>query len=300
MWRFVQVSDPHLGSQTDGEWNNRFLCTMMPSVIRCLRRDLARLKPDFILATGDINSHLTRDAMFAARDLMDSLELPYYPAVGNHDSALIESREWFLEAFQARLPIDDTVYSFTHKGLHFCVLDPWWKWSDGSLCPCSEKHAVKNINKTVGDSRWALPPNQLAWLDDDLSDHAEFPAVVALHYPLIPIPDRLMRPELRDAGHLCNGDLVLEVLQRHPNVKAVLCGHVHMHFIEPDQGFTHIVTGSMPEYPCEYREIQVFDDRMEVYTMPLSDGSFAQRSLIPGKDWTKGTPTDRSVVIPLK
>ena len=82
MWRFVQISDQHLGSQIDGQWNNRFLCSMMPDVIRCLKRDLTGLQPEFILATGDLSSQQTRDAMFAARDLLDSLGFPYYPMGG--------------------------------------------------------------------------------------------------------------------------------------------------------------------------------------------------------------------------
>ena len=97
MWRFVQLTDPHLASRRDGEWNNGFLCTMMPDVMACLRRDLAALAPEFILATGDICSHQTRAAMFEARDLMESLGIPYYPMGGNHDFVLEDSRDWFVE-----------------------------------------------------------------------------------------------------------------------------------------------------------------------------------------------------------
>jgi len=299
MWRFVQVSDPHLGSETDGQWNNRFLCTMMPEVMGCLRNDLAELDPEFILATGDIVSKQTRDAMFAARDLMDSLGFPYYPMGGNHDFVLDDSRDWFLEAFQAHLPDHDTVYSFTHKNLHFCVLDPWWKWSDGTLCPFSEASVASRLNKSLEGARWAVPPHQFAWLEDDLARHSGDPTIVATHYPAIAIPDRLLRPQIKDAGHLDNGGLLVELLERSPQVKAVFSGHVHMHFVERGRTLTHLVTGALPEFPSEYRDIQVHDDRLEVFTCELSDKSFAQRSLIPGKDWTAGQPGDRTATIPL-
>lgn len=299
MWRFLQVSDPHLGSQTDGVWNNGFICTMMPEVMGCLRRDVAKFAPDFILATGDIASQQTRDAMFAARDLMDSLGYPYYPMGGNHDFVLEESRSWFIEAFQKHLPDKDTVYSYSHKGLHFCVLDPWWKWSDDTLCPFSERAVAARMEKSLQGARWALPPHQLAWLEHDLENHRDGPVVIALHYPAIPIPERLARPGLKDAGHLDNGGLFLELLAGFPQVKAVFAGHVHMHIIERVGEITHVITGALPEYPTEYREIQVHDDRLEVFTHPLSDSSFAQRSLIPGKDYTAGQPCDREAVIPL-
>lgn len=300
MWRFVQISDPHLGSLVDGEWNNRFLCTMMPDVVSCLRRDLARLKPDFLLVTGDISSQNTRDAMFAARDLVDSLGYPYYPMGGNHDFVLEESRQWFIEAFGAQLVDGDTVYSFTHKNLHGCVLDPWWQWSDGGLVPFSEKTVNNNINTMTCGARWAVPPHQLAWLEEDLASHPALPTIVAVHYPAIPIPERMKRPGIKDAGHLSNGALLIELLQRHPQVKAIFAGHIHMHCIEHINGLTHVITGALPEYPIEYRDIQVYPGRIEIHTCPLSDASFATRSLIPGKEWTAGMNGDRQTTIPLK
>ncbi len=299
MWRFVHLTDTHLASTVDGEWNNRFLCTMMPDVISCLRRDLDKIKPDFLLVTGDIASQHTRDAVFAARDLVDSLGIPYYPLGGNHDFVVEESREWFIEAYSARLPERDTVYSFTHKGLHFCILDPWWKWRDDSVCPISEKSVEAALDVSVRGARWALPPHQLAWIEDDLEANKGLPTIVAMHPPLIPIPKRMHRPGFKDAGHLDNASLTLEILRRYPQVKAAISGHVHMHFIERRGGITHIATGAMPEYPCEYREIQVYEDRMELLTHGLSETAFATRSLIGGKEWTAGEPQDRTATIPL-
>jgi 3',5'-cyclic AMP phosphodiesterase CpdA len=300
LWRFVQITDPHLGSEMDGEWNNGFLCTMMPDVMRCLRKDLAGLNPEFILATGDISSHQTRDAMFAARDLMDSLGFPYYPMGGNHDFVLEDSRKWFLEAFHAQLPVKNTYYSFDHNDMHFAVLDPWWKWHDDTLHLISEPKMVEKQKTDVRGARWEVPQDQLDWLDEDLKANADKVCIVSSHYPAVDIPDRLQQPGLRNSGALDNGEALSEVLRGHPQVKILFSGHMHMHIIEQDTTFTHIVTGALPEYPTEYRDIQVFEDRLEVSTVGLSDPSFAARSLIPGKEFTSGQRCDRSVTIPLR
>ena len=297
MWRFVQVSDTHLGSQRDGRWNNLFVCSMMPDVIRCLKRDLAALQPEFILATGDISSNQTRDGMFAARDLMDSLGFPYYPMGGNHDFVYPESRDWFREAFHAHLPTGQTYYSFDHKNLHFALLDPWWVWSDGKLSEVCERAVARSQEADLVGTGWAVPEEQLEWLDKDLAAHASTVTIVATHYPAIPIPDRLRRPEMKDGGYLSNGDELIRLLGRHPQVKAVVAGHVHMHFIERVNGLTHVTTGALPEYPTEYRDIQVHDDRLEIVTKGLSDTSFAGRSLTSGNDWTAGQPQDRTATI---
>jgi len=299
MWRFVQISDPHLGSHVDGRWNNGFICTMMPDVMRCLRRDLRETKPDFILATGDLASQPTRDAVFAARDLMDWLGHRYYPMGGNHDFVVEQSRAWFREAYHAQLPGGRTYYSFSHKGLHFVVLDPMWLWGDGSLNPVPQRGSKVTMESGEAHGRWALPIEQLAWLDADLGVHEAQPAIVACHYPAIGIPERLARPGIADAGHLKNGDELLKVLRGHRNVCAVFSGHLHMNVIEVIDGVTHVVTAALPEYPTEYREIAVHDDRMEITTRGLSDPSFAARSLIESNTWTAGDPQDRSMTIPL-
>ena len=299
MWRFVQITDPHLGSHTDGRWNNSVICSMMPDVMRCLRRDLRELRPEFILATGDLGTGTTRDGVFSGRDLMDWLGYPYYPMGGNHDFAAEESRKWFREAYHARLPGGRTYYSFSQHGIHFAVIDPLWLWPDGALQP-----APDTTTKLVAESgdehgRWAVPVEQLAWLDADLRVHEGQPAIVACHQPAIGIPGRLRRSGIADGGHLENGGDLIAILRRHENVRAMFCGHLHMHIVEAINGVTHVITGALPEYPTEYREIAVHEDRLEVTTRGLSDPSFAARSLIEGNEWTAGEAQDRSATISL-
>ncbi|HDP34234.1 MAG TPA: hypothetical protein ENN29_03890 [Candidatus Hydrogenedentes bacterium] len=300
MWRFVQISDPHLASKRNGVWNNRFLCSMMPGVMECLRSDLARLNPDFILVTGDIVSHRTRKSVFDARDMLDSLGIPYYPMGGNHDFYDMASRAWFLEAYESHLPTPNTVYTFVHKKMRFCVLDPWWVWNDGALMPFPDPDAAKRQETDLRDTRWALPPEQFVWLESVLDAFPKFPTCLAFHYPALPVPGRLRRPDYNDAGTLENGELLVGVLSKYPHVKAIFSGHVHTNAINRRNGVVQIATSALPEYPVEYREIRVYSDRMEVRTHGLSDPSFAEKSLIPGKDYTVGEQQDREATIPLK
>lgn len=300
MWRFVHLSDPHLASERDGEWNNRFLCSMMPEVMACLARDLRKIAPDFILATGDIASQQTREAMLSARDLMDSLGFPYYPMGGNHDFVLPDSRAWFLEAFAHQLPAEATYYAFEHKNLRFLVLDPWWLWSDGTLSQISERTVAARMDRDLKGARWVVPPDQLAWLEAELQQKPEMPVLIAVHFPVLRIPDRLRRPDLRDGGCLENGDQFLDLLAEYPQVRAIFSGHVHLHFMEAQKGITQVVTGALPEYPVEYRVVEVHDDYLGISTHGLSDGEFARRSLIAEKHWTRGESQDRQAVVRLR
>ena len=151
----------------------------------------------------------------------------------------------------------------------------------------------------MNGARWSVPDEQLDWLDASLARHSSRPAIIACHYPAVPIPNRLKRPGMKDGGCLSNGDALLKVVERHPHVTCLFSGHVHTHFIERVNGITQVTTGAMPEYPTEFREVRVYDDRLEVSTHGLSDPSFAARSLIPGHGWTGGQTVDRTAVIPL-
>ncbi len=300
MWRFVHLSDLHLASDRDGEWNNRFLCTMMRDVMTCLRTDLRTVKPDFLLITGDVVSTQTREAMFSARWLLDRTGVPYYPMGGNHDFVLPESRAWFLEAFGDILPEQNTYYTFVHKGLRFCAMDPWWRWPDGNLRPDAPQTAIDTMDESLRGLYWALPEAQLSWLDAVLSGDPATPAVVAMHYPAVPAPARLRKPDFRDGGVLENGNELMALFAKHPQVRAVFAGHTHANFIETTGTVTHVTTAGMPEFPVEYRVVEVHEDHMNVETRGLSDPAFARRSLIPGHGYTSGTPGDRTVVIPLR
>ncbi len=298
MWRFVHITDPHLASKRDGVWNNRFLCSMVPEVMTCLGRDLAQLMPDFMLVTGDIVSCRTRAAVFQARDALDSLGAPYYPMGGNHDHYSMEARAWFLEAYAKHLPTANTVYSFVHKNLRFCVLDPWWVWDDEALMPFASSEAARRQDSNLCGMRWALPPEQFVWLESVLNAFPDLPTCLAFHYPAMAVPERFWREEYKDAGALENGSLLVETVLKYPHVKAVFAGHLHSNIIVQQEGLYQIVTSALAEYPVEYREVQVYDDRMEIHTRALSDPSFAERSRIPGHEFTRGTEEDRTAVIP--
>lgn len=297
MWRFVHITDPHLASTRDGVWNNRFLCSMMPEVVACLRDDLKNIAPDFLIVSGDIVSHDTRDAVMEARDMVESLGFPYFPLGGNHDLYSHESRSWFLEAYAHRLPDGKSWYRFSHKDVGFFALDSWWVHRDGTLSPEADTGAAEQQQNNLNNMRWALPDEQIAWLEEELAAAEEESLCVVSHYPLLPVPERFRKEDFKNAGSLENGESIARKIARSPRVKLVLSGHVHVNSVQCYEGVYHVTTSSLPEYPVEYRVIEVHEDRWEIASQTLSDPSFAQRSLIPGHDYTAGQPEDRKLSI---
>lgn len=290
MWRFIQLSDPHLGNQVHSARNGRLESSLIPEVVSCLREDLAELQPDFLLVTGDIARADSRDAVFAARDLMDSLGTAYYPMGGSSDFRNEQARQWFTEAFGAHLPDSQTCYSFTHKDIHVCVLDPWWLWNDGRLMPFSDGSAAAPL--------WSIPPEQFDWLETDLREHAKEATVIAVHPPAILPQHEAIRESLARYGILRNAELLVQRLASHAQVKLLLSGNVHAHYIARKHGLTQVVTGSLTEYPVEFRDIHVHEDRLEIQTRGLSNAGYASQSQLRAMEWTRGLEDDRCAVIP--
>ncbi len=228
--------------------------------------------------------------------MLESLDVPYYPVGGNHDFYCMESRAWFLEAYAHRLPTPNTVYSFTHKGLRFCVLDPWWVWRDGALMPIAEPDVAKKQEIKLRDTRWALPPEQFVWLESVLNAFPEQPTCVATHYPVVSLPEYFYQSDYNFAGALENGEMLADVLSKYPQVKVIFSGHVHTNAISKGNGILHISTSALPEYPVEFREVLVYKNRIEIKTHGLSNPSYAQRSLIQSHEYTAGREADRVAV----
>ncbi len=295
MWRFIHLTDTHLGGDRDDDGFHRIIRTFMPDAIACLRRDLRRITPDFVLITGDIAAAQHRDAYFAARDLLDSFSVPYYPLAGNCDHAHEEGRRCFNEAFLPHLPGGDTHFTFTHKGLRFIALDPWWVRPDGSLAP----HRVRPDSPL----RWAVPPAQRQWLQETLASDPSTPTVVACHYPLAE-PESPPETEAPHRGGLEQPDALLDILSVHPQVRLYLCGHAHRHHIQPLGGESsrvrQVITAAFCEYPVEFRVIEVGETHLELTTAGLSTPRFAEESFVEANRWTAGGDEHRSLRVALQ
>jgi 3',5'-cyclic AMP phosphodiesterase CpdA len=74
-----------------------------------------------------------------------------------------------------------------------------------------------------GEDGGLLTDETLAWLDDNLRDTPDdIPAFVCFHHP----PVAIHQPYL-DSMLLTEPDRLADVISRHPQVVAILCGHAH-------------------------------------------------------------------------
>jgi 3',5'-cyclic-AMP phosphodiesterase len=160
---------------------------------------LNRIGPDFVWVTGDLVDS-GRPAQYAhLRAMLDRLEAPYAVMPGNHDA-----REALKAAFADH---------------------PYWQPGSGSLHYAIEDLPLRLIaldSLVPGEGGGRVGQAQLAWLDATLDDARKRPTVIAVHHPLFATGIVDM-----DAIYLADADALGTVIERHPQVERILCGHVH-------------------------------------------------------------------------
>lgn len=193
----AHVSDLHLGQDRDGDGGRRAL--------ERARRVLAYLNGlegdvDALLVTGDIADHGLPAEYDLARELLATTRFPVLTCPGNHDV-----RDNFRRAFPNGREDgqDDGPVNRVHHlaGATFAMCD----------------------SSIPGRDDGILDDTTITWLDKVLSDApVDEPAFVCFHHPPttlhIPLVD-----EIRQFGE----NRLAELVDRHPQVAEVLCGHAH-------------------------------------------------------------------------
>ena len=151
---------------------------------------------DVVLATGDIADHGAAEEYDEAAALLD-LPYPVLTLPGNHDR-----RAEFRKGLLGEAATDEELNRVVRTdGAVFVLCD--------STIP--------------GQDDGVLTDRTLQWLDATLNEHSgDVPVFVCFHHPPVvlhlPYVDRI-----RQSGE----ERLAAVLERHPQVVAVLCGHSH-------------------------------------------------------------------------
>jgi len=191
---FVQISDSHVG----------FAKPANPDARATLKEAIAKVKalpqqPAFMLHTGDV-SHLAKPQEFDdAHQIIGEAGLDVHYAPGEHDIVDPTTKSAYLERF-GRGATGGGWYAFDHKGVHFVSL--------------------VNVVDLGKNGLGSLGPEQLAWLENDLSDRSDStPIVLFAHIPLW-----MVAPDWGWGTQ--DGAQALSMLKRFGSA-TVLSGHIH-------------------------------------------------------------------------
>jgi 3',5'-cyclic-AMP phosphodiesterase len=207
--RLVQFTDTHLFADPAAR-----LCGIATSDSLDKVLALARLNgwpPDAILATGDLSQDGTPESYAHFVRVFDGLGPAVHCLPGNHDIPGI---------LAAAVKGARTV----HAGRRFEAGD-WQVILLDSVIP--------------NDNSGELADGELEFLDRALSSDARRHALICQHHNPVPVGSAWL-----DEMRLRNADAFFRVIDRHPHVRAVLCGHVHQEFESERRGVRLLATPS--------------------------------------------------------
>lgn len=220
-FRFVHFTDTHIIAGDNGRYNTAATLQRVIEVITALEP-----RPAFAVIGGDLASPdmLHRDRTLTPEEYEPSYQLlqnlvaplacPTYMILGNHDN-----RTAFHRVMQTAAPTPDAAhyYSFDYQDYHFVALD----------------------SHLPGQHHGALGADQLSWLCTDLEAHHGQPTMVFVHHHPWPLGLAWM-----DDMSLRNGEELTTVLRQYPDVRWMICGHVHLDQSIQRHGLTMLTTPS--------------------------------------------------------
>jgi outer membrane protein assembly factor BamB/calcineurin-like phosphoesterase family protein len=178
-FRFAFISDTHIGSPNGGAEED---LKRTVADINSMKANIA-----FVVITGDITELGTNQQLKLAKQILDSLQIPYYIIPGNHDTGWSESGGL---GFTTTFGSDK--FFFKYNGINFigCASGPYVRMSDGHV-----------------------PRDAMNWMQTELKKiKKDEPIIFLNHYPL-------------DNG-LDNWYEVIDLLKAKNTILA-LCGHGH-------------------------------------------------------------------------
>jgi Icc protein len=234
--RLLHITDTHLHADPARRLRGVATHATLAAVLRAAR---AAGQADAVLATGDLSQDETAGSYQNFRTLLEPLGLPVWCLPGNHDAPLP------MDAVLGTAPF--SVGGVREAGAwRVCLLDSF--------------HA--------GDHGGQLADAHLRWLDGALGEHERHPVLLAIHH----FPLELGSRWLDDLG-LRNAAQLLAIVDRHPQVRAVVAGHVHQAADITRHGVRYLATPStcfqflpgsnifaMDQRPPGFRWLELGDD----------------------------------------
>lgn len=197
MTLLAQITDTHVLPPGEVLYGDIDTARHLSDTVQAINRMQPR--PDVVLITGDLVETANQSAYQHLIALITLLEMPAYVLPGNHDDP-----PFMAEIFSdtPHFPVSDKTFQYAVEDFPFRIL-------------ALNSHCQGTELPELGERR-------LNWLRQEL-ETSDKPVLIALHHP--PMKTGI---ELIDMGGSQWYQGLESVLENHPQVKLVVCGHCHI------------------------------------------------------------------------
>ncbi len=196
----AHISDTHISNPAKG---GAYSFDKISALENCVD-DINELdsKPDIVIHTGDVSHNCSVVELEIARGILSQLSVPYFVTPGNKD-------------------VGENFFSvFGHKFGKLTVGDPIIY-----LVDLFETKFVSLDTTLQGDNLGFLGHKKLAALDAILMEQKCSPTILFAHHP--PFSSHKMSPADVSYRDDYSVSLFSEIVDRHPQIVGMLCGHLH-------------------------------------------------------------------------
>ena len=304
--RFVVISDTHFfapGKGKDGRWWHRSMHSRPEQIAKAMMQAIVPLKPEFVIHCGDLTGLCEMENFHYAKSVMDRLGCPWYVVPGNHDTWYPGVRAALSSLYG--LKSERCYYDQVINDIHFLFLDTCsWASTDGAVSAYLDKELCDS-GQIAG---LYVAEEQLAWLDEQLSRHADKKAILVGHAPVrykasYPAqkfwdgtPTENGRLDVAGAvDGIVNIQQVRQVIDGRTNIIAMFNGHWHINDINVRNEVVYCQVAALREWPFEFRLVELSGEKLSISTHGLEDANLKEASYLEelGNDWTAGQPEDR-------
>jgi len=211
--KILHISDTHIPDKRGNNHEGVNPCKKLEKLIDLVHN--LDLKPSFSIITGDISNTGTVQSYNLAKKYITQLQElggPVFLTMGTKDN-----RTNFRNVLLERVSLQEEPYCYyseSIEGLHIIAMD----------------------SHTVGSNIGSFNIRQLDWLENELEENDDQPAIIAFHEPIFFFGDEGLFNK-KDA-------LRFKSIVSEGNVLAVLNGHLHRPFYTVIDGVQYIQAGS--------------------------------------------------------
>lgn len=258
IWKVAQISDTHIMAA------HRKLCWWMAgSPALLLEAAIATVNqiPDLeaVLFTGDLVDQADAESLAQFGAIISRLRVPYYLLAGNHDIHEGVAQPWpqlsrseFMSWCEGRFafvaaPTGFADYlSYPKPGI--CLIG-----LDASLGPHPEPTGV-------------LRDRQICWLAQCLAQHRDHLCVIMIHHP--PVASWLYHRHHRLQP--AYAQRLRALIRQHPQVAAVLSGHLHMPKVHAADGTAYLTAPGLIGPVSAFRVLEFAETQLRYTWQPVA------------------------------
>jgi len=161
--------------------------------------------PDIVIHTGDLSHNGRPDEYKLAKSIMEELKVPYLITVGNRDSNTNLIHEFDLKSVKVQ----------EHQLLQYSA-------------DIASYRLVSVDTSSQNSNLGFLNFSKLAHLDGLLRQKQSCPTIIFMHHPPISLSNS--EPPEHEYENFSMIKNFAEIVDRHPQIIAFLCGHIHRAF----------------------------------------------------------------------